>query len=55
MRGSNVIKVYVKRLRQKCGKSLIRTRRGQGYIFEAARRGPSFSHQTDGGHIGKPG
>jgi DNA-binding response OmpR family regulator len=32
---SNVIEVYVKRLRQKCGKHLIQTRRGQGYVFQA--------------------
>ncbi|MFQ5431544.1 MAG: response regulator transcription factor [Nitrospinota bacterium] len=30
---SNVIEVYVKRLRQKLGKELIQTRRGQGYVF----------------------
>lgn len=30
---SNVIEVYVKRLRQKLGKEYIQTRRGQGYIF----------------------
>jgi len=30
---SNVIEVYVNRLRQKLGKTLINTRRGQGYIF----------------------
>ena len=30
---SNVIEVYIKRLRQKLGKDLIETRRGQGYIF----------------------
>lgn len=30
---SNVIEVYVKRLRQKLGKETIETRRGQGYIF----------------------
>ena len=30
---SNVIEVYVNRLRQKLGKELIQTRRGQGYIF----------------------
>lgn len=30
---SNVIEVYVKRLRNKLGKSLFETRRGQGYIF----------------------
>ena len=30
---SNVIEVYVKRLRQLLGKDLIETRRGQGYIF----------------------
>lgn len=32
---SNVIEVYVKRLRQKLGQETIQTRRGQGYIFEA--------------------
>lgn len=32
---SNVIEVYVNRLRQKLGKALIETRRGQGYIFGA--------------------
>ncbi len=30
---SNVIEVYVKRLRQKLGKELFETRRGQGYVF----------------------
>ena len=30
---SNVIEVYVKRLRQKLGKEHIQTRRGQGYMF----------------------
>ena len=30
---SNVIEVYINRLRQKLGKSLIKTKRGQGYIF----------------------
>jgi DNA-binding response OmpR family regulator len=30
---SNVIEVYVNRLRQKVGSELIQTRRGQGYIF----------------------
>ena len=30
---SNVIEVYVKRLRQLLGKDIIATRRGQGYIF----------------------
>ena len=34
-RDSNVIEVYVNRLRQKCGKALIRTLRGQGYVFGA--------------------
>ncbi|WP_051901471.1 response regulator transcription factor [Methylotenera sp. L2L1] len=33
---SNVIEVYVNRLRQKIGSSLIQTRRGQGYIFGVA-------------------
>ena len=32
-RDSNVIEAYVKRLRQKIGKNLIKTRRGQGYVF----------------------
>lgn len=32
-RDSNVIEVYVTRLRQKLGKELIKTRRGQGYVF----------------------
>lgn len=32
---SNVIEVYVKRLRQKLGQEIIQTRRGQGYVFEA--------------------
>ncbi len=32
-RDSNVIEVYVNRLRQKLGKTLIQTKRGQGYIF----------------------
>jgi two-component system OmpR family response regulator len=30
---SNVIEVYVNRLRQKVGRDLIHTRRGQGYVF----------------------
>ncbi|MFC1749763.1 response regulator transcription factor [Pseudomonadota bacterium] len=30
---SNVIEVYVKRLRNKLGKHLFETRRGQGYVF----------------------
>lgn len=33
-RDSNVLEVYVKRLRQKLGKEVIQTRRGQGYVFE---------------------
>ncbi|MEW6324766.1 MAG: response regulator transcription factor [Nitrospirota bacterium] len=32
---SNVIEVYVNRLRRKVGRSLIETRRGQGYLFRA--------------------
>ncbi|MFP5505396.1 MAG: response regulator transcription factor [Gammaproteobacteria bacterium] len=35
---SNVIEVYVRRLRQKLGDDLIETRRGQGYVFAAAGR-----------------
>lgn len=30
---SNIIEVYINRLRQKIGKNLITTRRGQGYVF----------------------
>lgn len=33
---SNVIEVYVNRLRKKLGDELISTRRGQGYVFGAA-------------------
>lgn len=32
---SNVIEVYINRLRQKLGKEVIETRRGQGYVFGA--------------------
>ncbi len=32
-RDSNVIEVYIKRLRNKLGNELIKTKRGQGYIF----------------------
>lgn len=32
-RDSNVIEVYIKRLRQKLGEGYIHTRRGQGYVF----------------------
>ncbi len=35
---SNVIEVYVNRLRQKLGKDLIHTRRGQGYVFGESDR-----------------
>lgn len=31
---SNVIEVYIKRLRQKIARGFIRTRRGQGYVFQ---------------------
>jgi DNA-binding response OmpR family regulator len=33
-RDSNVIEVYIKRLRRKVGARSIRTQRGQGYVFE---------------------
>jgi len=36
-RDSNVIEVYINRLRQKLGKDLIKTRRGQGYVFGEGR------------------
>ena len=32
-RDSNVIEVYINRLRQKIGKAHIETRRGQGYLY----------------------
>ncbi|MEW6765451.1 MAG: response regulator transcription factor [Pseudomonadota bacterium] len=40
--GSNVLEVYVNRLRAKLGRERIQTRRGQGYIFlpEDIARGP---------------
>jgi DNA-binding response OmpR family regulator len=34
---SNVIEAYVRRLRRKLGNELIRTRRGQGYVFGERR------------------
>ncbi len=34
---SNVIEVYINRLRQKIGADLIQTRRGQGYVFGASQ------------------
>jgi DNA-binding response OmpR family regulator len=37
-RDSNVIEVYVNRLRKKLGKQLFETRRGQGYIFPGDAR-----------------
>jgi two-component system, OmpR family, response regulator len=36
-RDSNVIEVYVRRLREKIGADRIQTRRGQGYVFRAER------------------
>jgi two-component system OmpR family response regulator len=36
-RDSNVIEVYIRRLREKIGAQLIQTRRGQGYVFGAGR------------------
>lgn len=35
---SNVIEVYINRLRKKIGESLITTRRGQGYVFGPAKK-----------------
>ena len=34
---SNLIEVYINRLRQKIGRDLIETRRGQGYVFGTTR------------------
>jgi DNA-binding response OmpR family regulator len=36
-RDSNVLEVYIRRLRDKIGRDAIETRRGQGYLF---RSGP---------------
>ena len=36
-RDSNVLEVYVRRLREKIGHDLIETRRGQGYLFRGRR------------------
>ncbi|SHF59000.1 DNA-binding response regulator, OmpR family, contains REC and winged-helix (wHTH) domain [Modicisalibacter ilicicola DSM 19980] len=36
---SNVVEVYINRLRHKLGSRYIRTRRGQGYLFDGAGRG----------------
>ncbi len=36
-RDSNVLEVYVRRLREKLGADLITTRRGQGYLFGPAK------------------
>ena len=36
-RDSNLIEVYVRRLRDKLGKDRIQTRRGQGYLFVAGK------------------
>lgn len=38
-RDSNVMEVYVKRLRDKIGGELIQTRRGQGYVFQDLEAG----------------
>lgn len=37
-RDSNVIEVYVKRLRNKLGNELFETRRGQGYVFPGSKK-----------------
>jgi len=39
-RDSNLIEVYVRRLREKIGASMILTKRGQGYIFNDGSRQP---------------
>lgn len=40
-RGSNLIEVYVRRLREKIGNGRIRTQRGQGYRFAAVADAPA--------------
>ncbi len=37
-RDSNVIEVYVRRLRERLGEDLIETRRGQGYVLAPTRQ-----------------
>jgi DNA-binding response OmpR family regulator len=37
-RDSNLIEVYVRRLRERIGEARIATRRGQGYVFVQAAR-----------------
>jgi DNA-binding response OmpR family regulator len=34
--GSNLIEVYVRRLREKIGRQRLRTQRGQGYVFPSS-------------------
>jgi len=34
---SNIIEVYISRLRRKIGKEWVTTRRGQGYVFSPPR------------------
>lgn len=36
-RDSNVLEVYIRRLREKIGREFIETRRGQGYLFRSRR------------------
>jgi len=36
-RDSNVLEVYIRRPREKLGRELIETRRGQGYVFRGGR------------------
>jgi len=37
--GSNLIEVYIRRLREKIGREHVRTQRGQGYVFPARPKG----------------
>jgi DNA-binding response OmpR family regulator len=37
-RDSNLIEVYVRRLREKVGRDRILTRKGQGYVFQGEPR-----------------
>ena len=38
--GSNLIEVYVRRLREKVGRERVRTQRGQGYVFPSRPEAP---------------
>ncbi len=54
-RDSNVLEVYINRLRRKLGRDLIATRRGQGYVFGGRRRMTSLQARLSAGLIRRAG